>query len=321
VSPGVTLDQALAQLPALAGPRQVSELPGGLTNHNYRVRTATQDVVVRISPPTTDLLAVNREHEWLNSRAAASAGVGAPVVDYLPGQGVLVVGFLPGVTYTADDVAANLPRIAGAVRRLHAGPSFANDFDIFDVQRGYQGIVTQRGLRVPEGYAALSESAARVEAALRRFPEPRVPCHNDLLAANFLDDGGAIRIVDYEYSGTNEASFDLGNLINESQLDHDHLVELVEAYYRRVDSRLLARAELWGLAGRYAWTLWGAIQHGVSDVDHDFWDFALERHALAASLFTSPRLGDLIDAATRQSPADTSATTGPSPGLRTGDGA
>ena len=298
MSHGVTLDQALAQLPALAGDREVTELPGGLTNHNYRVRTATQDVVVRISPPTTDLLAVNREHEWLNSRAAALAGVGAPVVDYLPGQGVLVVGFLPGRTYAAGDVAANRGRIAEAVRLLHAGPPFASDFDIFDIQRRYWGIVTHRGLRVPEGYAALGDVAARVEAALRRFPEVRVPCHNDLLAANFLDDGGSIRIVDYEYSGTNEASFELGNLVNESQLGHEHLVELVEAYYGRVDDRLLARAELWGLAGRYAWTLWGAIQHGVSDVDHDFWDFALERHDLAAALFTSPRLDELVEAAT-----------------------
>ena len=319
MSPGVTLDQALAQLPALAGVREVSELPGGLTNHNYRVRTATQDVVVRISAPTTDLLAVNREHEWLNSLAAAAAGVGAPVVDFLPGQGVLVVGFLPGVTCAASDVATNLPRIARAIRRLHAGPSFANGFDIFEVQRGYQRIVTQRGLRLPEGYAALGELATRVEAALRRLPEPRVPCHNDLLAANFLDDGGDIRIVDYEYSGTNEASFELGNLINESQLDHDHLVELVEAYYGRVDRRLLARAELWGLAGRYAWTLWGVIQHSVSEVDHDFWDFTLERHALASALFTSPRLGGLLDDATRPSPAEDSTTTGPSAALRAGD--
>ncbi|TPG16145.1 choline kinase family protein [Pedococcus bigeumensis] len=313
------VDQWLDRLACLAGQeRRVDDLPGGLTNHNYRVRTATHDVVVRISSPTTDLLAVNREHEWLNSRAAAAAGVGAPVVDYLAGQGVLVVGFLPGVTYAAADVAANLPRIARAVRRLHAGPAFANDFDIFEVQRGYHEIVIQRGLRVPEGYAALGESAARVEAALRRLPELRVPCHNDLLAANFLDDGGDIRIVDYEYSGTNEASFELGNLINESQLDHDHLVELVRAYYGRVDRRLLARAELWGLAGRYAWTLWGVIQHSVSTVDHDFWDFALERQALAASLFTSARLGDLLEDATSPSPPESS-TTGPWRALRTGD--
>jgi thiamine kinase-like enzyme len=295
----VLVDQWLDKIACLAGQeRRVDDLPGGLTNHNYRVRTATHDVVVRISSPSTGLLAVDREHEWLNSKAAYAAGVGAPVVDYLPGEGVLVVGFLPGRTFNSADVGANLPRIALAVRRLHCGPAFASRFDMFDVQRRYLGIVAERGLKVPAGYAALAPAMARVEAALNRCPEPLVPCHNDLLAANVLDDGGDLMIVDYEYSGMNEASFELGNLVNESRLDHGHLVQIVEAYYGRVDDQLLARAELWGLAGRYAWTLWGAIQHGVSDVDHDFWEFAMERYEPAAQLLGSRRLQPLLDAAT-----------------------
>ena len=294
---GLTLDEALHRLPGLDPPTELTELPGGLTNHNYRVRTATRDVVVRISPPGTELLAIDRHHEWHNSTVAAAVGVGAPVVDYLPGEGVLVVEFLPGRTYTAADVAANLPRVAAAARRLHAGPPFASRFDMFAVQRGYLRIVRERGYAVPDGYDALAPAAARVEAALTAHPEPLVACHNDLLAANILDDGGDLRFIDYEYSGMNEASFELGNLVNESQLDHDHLVELVEAYHGTCTAQLLARAELWGLAGRWAWTLWGAIQHGVSDVDHDFWDFALERHELALPLMTSTRLEDLLDTA------------------------
>ena len=160
---------------------------------------------------------------------------------------------------------------------------------MFEVQRRYPAIVTERAAsRVPEGYAALG---GRCGASRRRCGCTRTrscPCHNDLLAANFLDDGGDLRIIDYEYSGTNEAAFELGNLVNESQLDRDHLVELVEAYHGRVTTRLLARAELWGLAGRYAWTLWGAIQHGVSDLDHDFWDFATERFEPAAAPADEP---------------------------------
>jgi thiamine kinase-like enzyme len=300
VTSGLTLDEALARLPLLAGPREVTDLPGGLTNHNYRVRTATHDVVVRISPPGTELLAIDREHEWHNSTVAASAGVGAPVVDYLPGEGVLVVEFLPGRTYGPVDVAANLPRLAAALRRLHAAPPFASRFDMFEVQRGYLQIVRERGYAVPPGYDALAPRAAQVEAALAAHPEVLVPCHNDLLAANILDDGGDLRLIDYEYSGMNEASFELGNLVAESQLDHEHLVTLVETYYGRVTAGLVARAELWGLAGRYAWTLWGAIQHGVSDVAHDFWDFAVERFELAAPLLTSPRLAGLLDDAARE---------------------
>ncbi len=297
MNPGVTLDQALALLPALAGAREVSVLPGGLTNHNYRVRTATQDVVVRISPPSTDLLAVDREHEWHNSLAAASVGVGAPVVDYVPNRGVLVVAYLPGRTYTAGDVGENLPRLAAALRRLHAGPPFASRFDMFEVQRRYAAIVAEHGLPLPDGYAALEPGARRLEAALRRSPERLVPCHNDLLAANIIDDGGDLRLIDYEYSGMNEPAFELGNLVNESQLDRDHLAELVDAYYGRLDDRLLARAELWGLAGRWAWTLWGVIQHGVSDVDHDFEAFTTERLELTLAGFADPRFDTLLEAA------------------------
>ncbi|MER7071325.1 phosphotransferase [Terrabacter sp. NPDC000476] len=302
--PADQLATALARLCPGARPSEVTELPGGLTNHNFRVRAPGLDVVVRVSSPSSALLAVDHEHEWLNSIAAAQAGVGAPVVDYVPGAGILVVEFLPGRTYAAADVGANLHRIAASLRRLHAGPAFASRFDMFDIQRTYAAIVRERGLAVPEGYRDLEEPARRVERALRVHPDPLVPCHNDLLAANFLDDGGDVRIIDYEYSGTNESAFELGNLVCESQLGLDHLVELVEAYHGRVSDRLLARAQLWGLAGQYAWTLWGAIQHGVSDVEADFWAFTTERFEPAASLLTSARLDALVDAAAGDDPGE-----------------
>ena len=296
------LDDALAQLPQLGPPLEIRELPGGLTNHNYRVRTATHDVVVRLSSTETDLLSVDREHEWLNSRAAATAGVGAPVVEYLPGKGVLVVAFLPGITYTAEDVEANLPRLAAALRRLHRGPPFVSRFDMFDVQRSYAAVVAARRMPLPNGYDDLASTVARVEQALRRRPEPLVSCHNDLLAANVLDDGGDLRIIDYEYSGMNEPSFELGNLACESHLDREALGQLVASYSGRATEARVARAELWGMVGRYAWTLWGVIQHTVSDVEHDFWAFAMERFEPAADLLTSTRLDALLSAVTTESP-------------------
>ena len=118
------LEQLLDGIPVLTGQgRHVTPLPGGLTNTNYRVRTdAGLDVVVRVSAPETGLLGVDRHAEHVNTLAAAAAGVGAPVVDYLEGQGVMVVGFLPGRTWTDADVAANLQRLARSLHRLHAGP-------------------------------------------------------------------------------------------------------------------------------------------------------------------------------------------------------
>lgn len=287
------MDEALARLlddiPCLSGQsREVTSLPGGLTNHNYRVRTPDLDVVVRVSPPGTQLLALDREAEHHNSVAAASVGVGAPVIDYLPGRGVLVVAFLTARTYSEADVSANLPRIAVALRRLHSGPAFTGRLDMFALRRRYLALARERGMRMPSGYDALDPLAARAEAALAAYPEPLVPCHNDLLAANFLDDGDAVRIIDYEYSGMNEPAFELGNIAQESGLTDEALAELVRDYYGRPDERLLARARTWRAVSGYGWTLWGGIQHAVSGIDADFWGWASEKFDIAEALLRAP---------------------------------
>ena len=100
---------------------------------------------------------------------------------------------------------------------------------------------------MPAGYAALEPQVERVEQVLGRAPEVLVPCHNDLLAANVLDDGGDLRIIDYEYSGMNEPSFELGNAAAEASLDADALAELSAAYHGRHDDALVARARALGV--------------------------------------------------------------------------
>lgn len=291
-----TLDQVLDQVGCLAGQaREVSDLPGGLTNRNYRVRTATRDVVVRVSSPSTGLLAVDRDAEFENSRRASAVGVGAAVVDYLPGRGVLVVEYVPSTTYADADVAANLTKVAEAVRSLHGAEPFVNRFDFFALQRRYLRIVRDNGFRMPGGYVDLLPTAARVETALGVRPERLVSCHNDLLAANLLDDGERLRIIDYEYSGRNEASFELGNLIQEARLTTEHLDELCAAYHGRVDPALAARAELWCVMSAYGWTLWGVIQSGASDLDFDFWEWGMSKLDVAREAFAGSRFEQLLD--------------------------
>ncbi|HPB72309.1 MAG TPA: choline kinase family protein [Phycicoccus sp.] len=291
------LDRQLDGIPALAGQdREITALPGGLTNRNYRVRTAAHDVVVRISPASSGLLAIDRDQEMRNTRAAARAGVGPGVVDHRRGEGILVVEFIPdALTYDDALVGANLPRVAAAVRTLHAGPEFVGRFDMFAIQRRYEAVMREHGWRMPEGYAALAPLAARMAAALGAHPEPLVPCHNDLLAANFLDTGDRIWIIDYEYSGMNEASFELGNLIQEAHLGPDDLTELVSAYVGREDPVATARAAVWGIVSAYAWTLWGTIQAGLGDIDYDFWSWAMDKFERARAAMTAPGFGRLLD--------------------------
>ena len=278
---------------------EVEELAGGLTNVNLKVSHPGGVVVVRVAQPGNELLAIDRQHEHANSVAAATAGVGAPVVDFLPEAGLLVVGWLDGRTFTDDDLRSgkHLDRVAAAVRRLHSGPRFVNDFDMFALQPAYLEIVRDRGFRLPSGYLELQPQADRVRRALGARPEPTVPCNNDLLAGNMIDDGEHIWLIDYEYSGNNQATFELGNIWSEAGLSLEQLEELMEAYDGRLLRHRVARARLWGLMSQYGWTLWGSIQDAVSPFDFDFWEWAMEKYDRALATFGGPELDRLLDEA------------------------
>jgi thiamine kinase-like enzyme len=300
-APGLAeLDPLFDQIPSLAGrPRQVTELPGGLTNRNFKIVTSNNCYVARVASGGSELLAIDRQNEYRNSVRAAAAGVGAPVIEYQPQAGVLVLGFIDGRTLTNADVAdpATLARIAAACRTLHAGQRFDGDFDMFDIQRRYRSVAADRGIAIPAGYDDWAESFERMRRALLVSANGTVPCNNDLLAANFIDDGERIWLIDYEYSGNNDACFELGNIAGECQLDDDALAALVSGYYGGPSKNKIARSRLLGLAGMYGWTLWGAIQAAVSPIDFDFWSWAMERYENAAAGFAAAGFGRLLDEA------------------------
>jgi thiamine kinase-like enzyme len=301
---GHLVDPAPADLDALFGrtvslaamPRSVRELSGGLTNRNYRVTTPDGTFVARICSDA-EMLGIDRDNEHHNSVAAAAAGVGAPVVEYRPQDRLLVLGYVAGRTFTNEDVAApaNIPRIARACRRLHGGPRFAGNFNMFEVQRRYYSAVRARGFRLPPGYDDLMPLFEAARRALAVADEGTVPCNNDLLAGNFIDDGAKLWLIDYEYSGNNDPCFELGNIGSECGLSPAALATLVTEYYGRPLRNKIARAQLLGLVAKYGWTLWGSIQDATSPLGFDFWSWAMERYQGAAAGLTAGEFGRLLD--------------------------
>jgi thiamine kinase-like enzyme len=296
------LHRALEHLPSLAaGPRSVEALSGGLTNFNFKVATPQRTAVVRLSSSDGDLLAIDRDAEHVNSLRAAQSGAAPAVLDYLPDHQALVVEWVEGRTLTAQDMhdEATLVRAAAVCRRLHSGPRFVGDFDMFDVQRRYLSIVRDRGYRMPPGYLDLLPEVDRIAAALAVRPEVTVPCNNDLLAANFIDDGERLWVIDYEYAGNNDPCFELGNIWSESDLPLDHLAVLVDSYYGRHLRSKVARARLLGLMAKYGWTLWASIQAAVSPIDFDFWSWGMEKYERAVAEFEGAGFTELLDEARR----------------------
>jgi thiamine kinase-like enzyme len=292
----VAVEDVLEAVPELHGATEVEPLAGGLTNTNYKVTTPGGCYVVRISGKDSGLLAIDRENEAYNTRCAAESGVGAPLIAAVPEHDALVLEFLEGEVLSSELLRRGdrIGLVADACRRLHNGPRFLHDFDMFEIQRGYIGVVQERGFRLPDRYLEFEPQVRALENAMRVRAEQTVPCNNDLLAENFIDVGDELRLIDYEYSGNNEPSFELGNVWSESNLSLAQLEELVAHYYGRPLRNKVARARAWGLMSKYGWTLWGSIQVGISDLDFDFWGWAMEKYGRAVAEFDGPAFEQLL---------------------------
>jgi thiamine kinase-like enzyme len=120
-----------------------------------------------------------------------------------------------------------------------------------------------------------------------------VPCHNDLLAENYIDDGRQLWIIDFEYSGNDDPCFELGDTAQECGYDEELRAALCTAYFGREDPVQLARMELFAMMADVGWTLWAAIQARISSIDYDFWGWAVERWDRAVAVMDAepfPRL-------------------------------
>ena len=270
----------------------ISPLSGGLTNENYLVESGGERYVMRLPGQSTELLSIDRANEVYNTRAAASTGIGPRVLEHVPALDVMVLEFIPGATMTASSLQSKhmAARMSDSFHRLHSSPRFLHDFNMFRLIEYYLRIVEEHHVAIPDGYRDWLPTVERIERAVSAAALPTRPCHNDLLCENFIDDGTALRIVDYELSGNNDPCFDLGNTAQEAELDQDLRAALCACYFGRDDSAQLARMNLFALMSDVGWTLWGAIQASISTVDFDFRSYYTGRWERALEVMRSDRL-------------------------------
>ena len=237
---------------------------------------------------------------------AAESGVGAKVYEVLPEVPAIVLEFLPGRTLSAADVRrpAMIPRVAAACRRLHAGPRFGNDFSIAAKLRELLDLCRRHDLRMPDGYLERMSTVEDIHRALAVNPLPTVPCHNDLLAENFIDSGGTVRIVDYQLSGNNDPCFELGDIAAESDFDPDLTEALAAAYFGDdISVALAARVHLNLVLSNVTWTLWFSVHHGLlrdPQSSFDYWGEANDKWQQAVRDLEAPELGRRLDTVVRK---------------------
>jgi thiamine kinase-like enzyme len=297
-----TIEEVLERVSVWRGREtKVSALSGGLTNTNHLVDAEGDRYVVRIPGASTELLAVDRKNERHNAAAASTTGVSPRILEVLEDLDVMVIEFIDGTTMSSERIREPemAPRVASSLRRLHSGPRFLKDFDMFRLTEFYVGVCEEREVRIPNGFHDHRGDVAAIEEALTARPLPTVPCHNDLLAENYIDDGRQLWIVDFEYSGNNDPTFELGDTAQECGFDAEQRAALCEAYFGDATPALLSRMDLQAVMADVGWTLWAAIQAKISSIEFDFWGWAEERWGRARAVFTGQDFGRLLTVASR----------------------
>jgi thiamine kinase-like enzyme len=275
------LTRAMQRVPDLAGRDiEFTALSGGITNRNFLVSPAkgTDRYVVRLAGNDTHLLGISREVEHAATVAAAGVGVGPEVVAFIRPEGYLVTRFIEGSPVSLEAVhrPETIGRVADSIRRFHDGPAIPGLFIPFRIVEAYRALALARGVTIPPEYALASAIARRIELALLASPVELQPCHNDLLNANFIDDGERIRIVDWEYAGLGDPFFDLGNFSVNHDLTADEDAALLRAWEGEVRPPRAARLLLMRVVSDFREAMWGVLQQGISTLDVDFVAYAAE---------------------------------------------
>jgi thiamine kinase-like enzyme len=248
-------------------------LSGGITNHNFKVDVHGETFVLRMGGAQTGLLGIDRRVEHEASLRAAEVGLGPEVAGFLEEEGWLVTRFIDGRPIPPEEMRRpeTIRRVAAALRRFHDAEPIPGRFDAHAVVEEYCREAEAHAVEMPGAYAAAHEMSERIRRA--RGPQQAVPCHNDLLNANFLDDG-AIRIVDWEYAGMGDRFFDLANLSVNHEFGAAEDEVLLDAYFDDASEERLASLAMMKFMSDFREAMWGVLQSGISELDFDFNGYA-----------------------------------------------
>ena len=254
---------------------RVSPVPlgGGMTNDNFVVEDDGRRYVVRVGGDIP-AHAIVRATEAVASHAAHAAGV-SPRVHYADPT-AMALDFVEGRTLTAEDVQnpANHTRLVDLIRRAHREipkhfPGPAPLFWVFQVVRHYDRVLRSLHSEHVPALPAFAKKAERLEQAVG--PIDIVFGHNDMLAANLLDDGERLWLVDWEYAGFNSPLFDIAGLASNSGLPPKAAEPVLELYFERpVDDALRRRMAAMTAASLMRETLWSMVSELTSGIDFDY---------------------------------------------------
>lgn len=263
----------------------INPIYGGITNQNFKVIVDQQPYFVSIAEKKSELLGVDLSNKYFNNKICDKLGLSPKLFHFLKSEGVFVSEFSPLPTLSVKSLqnADVQKRLIVTLQKLHNGPEFKGKFNIFDLIEHYLKIAQQNKIKFPAGFDDCLIKANTIRNALKPYREEFVPCHNDLIPGNILDDGQKIYLIDFDYSGQNDLYFELGNLCVEAKFNVLQSRELLKTYFGRTNEEIESKTYLNGIMSDIGWSLWSFIQTRISDIDFDFVTYGSKRWQRVAS--------------------------------------
>lgn len=274
----MNLDPILHRIPqfASASNLSVTELTGGITNKNYKITNDGESYVLRMGGNETKYLGIDRKIEYECSRLASQIGIAPESVAFLEPEGYIVARFISGKGIPAEEIGTeeNIKRVLESMKAYHALDYFPGSFSPFRVAEEYKKTALSFNVKLPEKMDWYLEKSHEIEKAIYREPLKTRPCHNDLLNANFIDDGTRIRILDWEYAGMGDIFFDLGNFAVQHEFNDEQDEILLRTYFGNATDSQRAHLKLMRIMSDLREAMWGMVQAGVSKLDFDYVGYA-----------------------------------------------
>ena len=256
---------------------EIKKLDGGITNENYLVKDNHDKYVVRLGSDIPEHL-VSRSNELIASKAAAKCKISPDIVYH--DEGILVLDFIESKTLSDNDVKKNISKIIPLIKKIHIeipkniyGQSLI--FWVFHVIRNYIKFLKDNNslhIKLLDTFIKKSEQIEIISS-----PFEIVFGHNDLLPANFLDDGSRIWIIDWEYAGYNSPLFDLGGLASNNNFELNDEIFLLENYFeKKINDKLICQYNAMKCASLLRETLWSMVSEISSKIDFDYSQYSQE---------------------------------------------
>ncbi len=267
-------ENKIKSLPIWKNLENIEPLEGGITNLNFLISDSGSKSVVRLGSDIPEHL-VYRSNEIIVSEAAYQIGVSPKLIYNEPG--VLVLEFIESKTLEPKTVRENLNKIVPIIRKIHDEiPNKLSGqpqiFWVFYVIKYYSNYLLNNN----SSHISLIPSLLKKAEKLEKLSSPReiVFGHNDLLAANFLDDGSKIWVVDWEYGGFNDPLFDIGGLSSNNNLDENLENEVLEMYFKEKPSKdLIIKYNAMKTASLLRETMWSMVSEITSKIEFNYAEY------------------------------------------------